>query len=86
MGLPDRLHHGQPILPGHFYIGNDDIRQDVVKGGIAGPAVVRGKNLMMILGKDSFDNGQNDTGIIDNKNFHTRAPSYNQTVMTVRLS
>jgi len=78
VGLPDRLHHGQPVLPGHFNIGNDDIRQGLVKGGKAGPAIIRGKDRMMILGKDGFDNGQNDTGIIDNKNFHTRIPSYDK--------
>ena len=85
MGLPDRVHHGKPVLPGHLDIGNDDIRQDVVKGGIAGPTVLRGKNRLMILAKNGFDNGQNDTGIIDNKNFHTRTPSHDQSVMTVRL-
>jgi hypothetical protein len=61
MGLADRLHHGQPVQPGHLDIGNDDIRPDVIKGGQPFFAVGCRKDLLMILRKNGFDNGQNDT-------------------------
>ena len=71
VGFAYVFHHGQTVPPWHFDIGNDHIRQKGVKHLRPGTTIGSRKDLLMIPAKYGFDDRQNDTGIIDNENFHS---------------
>jgi hypothetical protein len=46
-----------------------------VKRATAFATIARCYDVLMFLGKNRLNNGQNDTGIIDNQDFHAGTPS-----------
>ena len=70
VGLPNGLHHGQAVLPGHFYIRDDQIRQDLIKRPGTRASVRGGNDLFVVPAQYGLYDGKNDARIIDNENFH----------------